>query len=587
MTISLGAGRNPPQSQTSAFAHDKCQYLNGAARMGGGQSRGLHALMDGPFVSATGRHRMRIPPPAVMSRLPQLARSLRWLPRVRRETSRAIINWYATASAPRPRPFSLVSDYCSWRSLTDRRYSGRHLPVPKPEAAPRQPPLPDVAELFLRQGKQIDSTDTSAMFAFFAQWFTDSFLRTDHHDPKKNTSNHEIDLCQIYGLSEEKTRMLRAGIGGRLKSQLIKGEEFPAALFELRKPGERPVFKAEFRGASGRPEDSLHDEDFLIDVILGDAPDDRLDSVFAVGLEHGNSTIGNTIMNTVFLREHNRVAGILAAEHPDWDDDRCFETTRNILIVLLLKLVIEDYIVHIMPFDFPLEAVPSIADGARWNRTNWISVEFSLLYRWHSLVPDEIGKGRSRLGPGAFRNNNPLVIERGIETLMRQCSETRAGRIGLRNTPRFLVERMRADWPSVEERTILLSRTADLASYNDYRSAFGLRRLGSFAELTADSAMQQRLAELYGDIDHLEWYVGIFAEDYAEFSMMGELLTTMVAYDAFTQALTNPLLGRNVFNADTFTATGLRIIEETGCLEDIVRRNARAPRKVSVNFSVS
>ena len=30
--------------------------------------------------------------------------------------------------------------------------------------------------------------------------------------------------------------------------------------------------------------------------------------------------------------------------------------------------------------------------------------------------------------------------------------------------------------------------------------------------------------------------------------MMGELLTTMVANDAFTQALTNPLLARNVFN---------------------------------------
>ena len=25
-----------------------------------------------------------------------------------------------------------------------------------------------------------------------------------------------------------------------------------------------------------------------------------------------------------------------------------------------------------------------------WNRSNWIAVEFNLLYRWHSLVPDTV-----------------------------------------------------------------------------------------------------------------------------------------------------------------------------------------------------
>ena len=32
------------------------------------------------------------------------------------------------------------------------------------------------------------------------------------------------------------------------------------------------------------------------------------------------------------------------------------------MIVLLLKLVVEEYILHIGPFDFPIEAVPFIAD---------------------------------------------------------------------------------------------------------------------------------------------------------------------------------------------------------------------------------
>ena len=262
--------------------------------------------------------------------------------------------------------------------------------------------------------------------------------------------------------------MLRSMSGGRLKSQLIDGEEFPVFLFQEREPGRAAGVQARVRG--------LHDERFVIDTILGSAPDDRKDSVFAVGLEHGNSTIGSTILNTLFLREHNRIAGLLASENPDWDDERLFETTRMIMIVLLLKLVVEEYIRHIGPFDFAIETVPFIADEERWNRPNWIAIEFNLLYRWHSLVPDAIGDGRRGARPGRSScNNNPLVISRGLESLVAQCSRARAGKIGLLNTPRFLVDRSTPDRPSLEERTIALMRQARLRSFNDYRESYGLQ----------------------------------------------------------------------------------------------------------------
>jgi prostaglandin-endoperoxide synthase 2 len=67
--------------------------------------------------------------------------------------------------------------------------------------------------------------------------------------------------------------------------------------------------------------------------------------------------------------------------------------------------------------------------------------------------------------------------------------------------------------------------------------------------------------------------------------MMGELLTYMVANDAFTQALTNPLLARNVFNDATFTNTGMKIIKKTRSLQDIVIRNAASRDAVHVSFS--
>ncbi len=140
------------------------------------------------------------------------------------------------------------------------------------------------------------------------------------------------------------------------------------------------------------------------------------------------------------------------------------------------------------------------------------------------------------------------------------------------------------DWPSVQERTVTLSRQARLRSFNDYRAAYGLHRYTSFDQLTQHEAIRDRLRGLYRTVDDVEWYVGIFAEDYPDYLMMGELMTTMVANDAFTQALTNPLLARNVFNDATFTAPEMKVINNTKSLQDIVARNARTPTKVYVNF---
>jgi prostaglandin-endoperoxide synthase 2 len=502
----------------------------------------------------------------------------------------ALVEKYANATPPRPRPDSLATDYTSWLGLSDRAFSGRHLPaaVPGPIDLPSEA---DIRELFRRQpGRRTDSTDTSVLFMFFAQWFTDSFLRVDRDDWRKNTSTQEIDFCQIYGLSEMQTRMLREMQGGRLKSQQIRGEEYPAFLFERTRDGTRTV-KPEFKG--------LHDEKFLMGFLLADVSERQKDLFFAVGLEHGNSTVGSTTLDVLFLREHNRIAGILAREyargreHPTWKrsmspadlDERLFQTTRNIMIVLLLKLVVEEYIRHITPYDLPLELVPGMADGKKWNRSNRTAIEFNLLYRWHSLIPDAVVTEEGELDAKEFlRDNNELVLSKGIEWVISRCSRSRAGKVCLFNTPAFLVDRRSDDHPSIEERSISLMRKARLQSYNAYRRQFGLTAMSDFSELTKDIALQQRLRELYGDIDNLEWYVGIFAEDYPDERFLGELLTMMVGHDAFTQALTNPLLASRVYTDATFSKAGMRIIRETKSLQQIVERNVMSPSDVLASF---
>jgi prostaglandin-endoperoxide synthase 2 len=162
-----------------------------------------------------------------------LMRFTRWvkkIPLARRLASTIIIEALARTTPPRPRAFSMACDYTTWQGLTNRRYTGRHLPPATGPDAPARPPEEQVLELFRRVGEGKRDPDTSVLFVFFAQWFTDSFLRTDWFDKRKNTSNHEIDFCQIYGLSEEKAKLLRKGKhteskGGLLASQMINGED--------------------------------------------------------------------------------------------------------------------------------------------------------------------------------------------------------------------------------------------------------------------------------------------------------------------------------------------------------------------------
>ncbi|MGW2222071.1 peroxidase family protein, partial [Nonomuraea sp. NPDC001684] len=69
-------------------------------------------------------------------------------------------------------------------------------------------------------------------------------------------------------------------------------------------------------------------------------------------------------------------------------------------------------------------------------------------------------------------------------------------------------------------------------------------------------------------------------------AILPPLLTKIIAIDAFSQALTNPLLAPRIFNAATFSPQGLRVIAATRTLSDVLRRNTPedpAPRFVSMS----
>lgn len=448
--------------------------------------------------------------------------------------------------------------YTSWDSLIDRTYIGRHLP-PDPvfNQAGNLPKLEDLAVLFEKRRDQngksitIHSEKSSLLFPYWVQWFTDGFLRKDRDNPLKNTSNHHIDLSPVYGLTPKSTHLLRSFKGGRLKSQMINGEEYP--LFYYDDP-EQGIVKPEFAGLY----EPLNDEKRLPPAVKA--------QLFAMGVERANVQVGYVMLNVLCLREHNRLCKLMAEKYPDWDDERLFQTARNILMVVIMKIVVEEYVNHLTPYHFKVIVDPPSFTQEKWYRTNWMTLEFSLVYRWHSALPNTLVYDGKEVPMITSLWNNQMLINKGLGELFEETCSQPASRLGLFNTADFLVK-------LTELATVNLGRVSQMASYNDYREMSGYPRVTDFDQITGDREAQKLLQELYGDVDKVEFYVGLCAEDVPDNAALAPLIERLVGLDAFSQALTQPLLAENIFNGKTFSEVGWEVISSTNSISDLVNRN--------------
>ncbi len=503
----------------------------------------------------------------VLRSFPGFWRAIAGIGLLYRPLNRFVINLSVNITRRRPHAYSTLTSYTSWSSLTDKTYLGRHLPA---KVAPADlPSVRELTALFRRPEANAPVCPKSTLlFPVFAQYLTDGFLRTNMNDRRRTTSNHDIDLSPLYGLNKTQTDVLRErsdapGRRGRMKAQIINGEAFPPDLYEA----DGVTVRAEFcHPQTGAPLLDLPIGFRTVASEKGEAMNGHDRRIFAVGGDRANATPLVAMMNTVFLREHNRLAGELEGRNPTWDDERVFQTARAMVIVIFIKIVVEEYINHISSLAVPLTADPSGAWTAPWNRPNWMTVEFSLLYRWHPMIPDEMTWKGARVHSGRMVLDNRYLTEVGLTEALRMTSATHTGVLGLGNTASFLLP--------VEEAAIQQGRDQQLPPYNDYREMVGLARARTFADITAKPERQRALAALYGTPDRVDFYVGLFAEDVNPNTPMPTLIGMMVALDAFSQALNNPLLSEHVFNAKTFTDWGFKEIQKRQTIADLIARQA-------------
>lgn len=209
-------------------------------------------------------------------------------------------------------------------------------------------------------------------------------------------------------------------------------------------------------------------------------------------------------LHTVFMREHNRLCGVLDSLRPTWTEEQKFWKARQVVRAKVQHITYSEWLPTLYGSQASLiSTVASQGPGVR------IGMEFSVSsYRFgHSMIPDQIGNFTL---PELFFNRT-LLIENGIEPFLQGAYEENAQKMDNRTVDGLRNFMFMAPGMSIGE---------DLVTRNLFRG----RELGmlSYAEVAA----------CYGfpvQNNHLESYIGLFSEELVPGSSLPRGIATIVA----------------------------------------------------------
>ncbi|MEO0531156.1 MAG: peroxidase family protein [Planctomycetota bacterium] len=257
-------------------------------------------------------------------------------------------------------------------------------------------------------------------------------------------------------------------------------------------------------------------------------------TLFVAGDIRANEQTGLIAMHTLFVREHNRLAGALGANYPAWDDERLYQTARSIVGAQVQAITYNEFLPALLgPY------APSAADYQYDpNVDATIATEFSTaFYRLgHSMLNESLlltDAAGVNVGSLSLRESffdpqavidSPELVDQVLTGLMSQAANELDTQLidGVRN---FLFAPQGGVGTDLAALNIQRGRDHGLPDYNTLRGAFGLAPVASFSDITTDAVVQGQLQAVYGDVDNIDPWVGALAEDYLPGASTGELMT--------------------------------------------------------------
>lgn len=355
-----------------------------------------------------------------------------------------------------------------------------------------------------------------------------------------------LDGSMIYGSSEAVAGALRTFTGGRLK---------------MSANGYLP-----WNDRSYFPEGTLS--------MANDAHVVADNELFAAGDVRANENIELTALQTLFVREHNRLADAIAAANPHYSDEQTYQLARAWVIGEIQVITYREWLPTLLG-----QGAVSRYEGYDPSVNPGIANEFSTAaFRLgHSLLGDDVeflgNNGLPIAEEVALSEaffNPPLLTANGIDSILKYLASDPASEIDTKvveSVRDFLFGPPGSGGLDLASLNIQRGRDHGLADYNSIREAYGLERVTSFAEITSDVELQRTLEELFGTVDNIDAWVGMLAEDHVRGSSVGETLREVIS-DQFERLRD----GDRLWYQQVFSGNALRELEKTS-LVDIIRRN--------------
>jgi hypothetical protein len=368
----------------------------------------------------------------------------------------------------------------------------------------------------------------------FNRSVTDPATGTGPGNPAQdiNSITSYFDLSQIYGSDQATDNALRTFVGGQMKTS----------------PGGLPPLDNSTYFTSAQ----LAAINASVGGMANDGPLPQ-SAMYVTGDSRGNENIELTVLQALFLDNHNRIAAELQQEHPSWSDEQLFQEARKINIADYQSIIYNEWIPDVLGAN----ALPAYTGyNPKVNAT--ISNEFSTVaFRFgHSLLSGDVERqGNNGL---AVADSVPLAEDFFDPDILNGegLPSTTDPVTGLTTTNIGAVLKGDADGDAQAEDVQTINEVRDLlfnevvpgvgygqdlialdiergrdhgiGSYNQVRVALGLPAVTSFAQITSNVQVQQELKAAYGNVNNIDAFEGGLAENLVPGSDVGPLFQTIM-----------------------------------------------------------
>jgi peroxidase len=313
--------------------------------------------------------------------------------------------------------------------------------------------------------------------------------------------------------------------------------------------------------------------------------------LFAAGDVRANENTLLTALQTVFVREHNRLVDVIAAQKPSYTAEQQYQLARKLVGAQLQAITYKEFLPALMGSSAPTVqayAYDPSQDGSITNSFSHAAFRFG-----HSVVGDSLqlanNNGQSA-GSLAFANsffnpslitNDPSLIDKALMGASLQTSQEIDLLIAdsVRNVM-FGPPGSGAGGTDLMAVDIQRGRDHGIVDYSELRVAYNLSAVTSFSQIPTTAATRTKLQNLYGNanINQVDAIVGAVAETHLPGSSLGPLMTEIIKNQFirsrdgdrfFYTGDYNGLYTGGVLNADIASIVNLNTIT----LADVIKLN--------------